>query len=292
MHQVFHAAYARFAISFAVNGACLRRCCKRWGLLWLLLVLTPLSIMADEVIMTTGEKFSSEKVWEENGNIRFNMHGLIVSVDKSEVAHIIRNVADPQPTPESTAPAMPAPLQKPAKENATPIIKPLEAPRQAANETRTRKPKRLKKPDESVQQDKISGTGLVGIRWHLMPSDLPGLVKLDTEPLYGGIERYYRPDEDMQLGTAGLDGKVYGFWRDRLYTITMWAEGPPAYKRLKKAVFDHYGRGRKNSNGLERYVWTNPTTDRLLEFDSKLDTGLFWMRSRILDEKIKQLYPE
>jgi hypothetical protein len=283
MHQVFHTAYARFAISFSINSACL---------LWILLVLTPQSIRADEIIMTTGEKFSSEKVWEENGSIRFNMHGLIVSVDKSEVAHIIRNQASPQPAPESTVPTRPAPLQESANKDATPIIKPLEAPRHAANAPSYREPKRLKKPDKSMQPHQISGTGLVGIRWHLTPSDFPGLKKLDTEPLYGGIDKYYRPDEKMRLGTAALAGKVYGFWRDHLYTITMWTEGPPAYERLKKAVFDHYGRGRKNSNGLERYVWTDPTTDRMLEFDSKLDVGLFWMRSRMLDKKIKQLYPE
>jgi hypothetical protein len=92
------------------------------------------------------------------------------------------------------------------------------------------------------------------------------------------------------LGPAVLDGRIYGFWRNRLYTITMWVEGPPAYRRLREAVFERYGPGRQNSDGRERFVWADPTTDRMLEYDEQLNTGLFWMRSRALDDEIKQLY--
>jgi hypothetical protein len=108
--------------------------------------------------------------------------------------------------------------------------------------------------------------------------------------MYGGIDQYYRENDTMNLGQAVLDGKVYGFWRNSLYMVTMWVEGPPAYKRLRKAVFDHYGRGIKNSDGLERYIWDDPATDRMLEYDEQLNTGLFWMRSRSLHHKIKNLY--
>jgi hypothetical protein len=257
-------------------------------LVWLLFVLLPAATMADEIIMITGETFSSPKIWEEDGKIRFSMHGLLVSVEKSEVAQIIRSRDGPQPTPKpiqtrNRAPAVPLPPQNPEPAGRTKPVtrKPAKSPRPV-------KPSNRKNQDQALNPSAAVGIGLEGLSWHLEPSDLPDLKKLETDPMYGGIDQYYRENETMQLGPAALDGKIYGFWRNRLYMITMWVEGPPAYHRLRQAVFERYGRGRQNSDGLERYIWEDSTTDRMLEFDEQLNTGLFWMRSRALDDKIKQ----
>jgi hypothetical protein len=240
-------------------------------LFYLLLILIPGTTTADEIIMVTGETFSSPKIWEENGSIRFSMQGLVVSVEKSEVAQIIRNQNGPHPVPE--------PAHRPR-----PMAPKPEAPYRPVT------PSRPKKQEHAIKPQPAGGIGLEGLSWHLKPSELPDLKKIGTDPLYGGIDQYYSEFETMTLGPAVLDGKIYGFWRNRLYTITMWVEGLPAYRRLRKAVFEHYGRGKQNSNGRERYVWQNPTTDRMLEFDEQLNTGLFWMRSRALDDEIKQRY--
>jgi hypothetical protein len=240
--------------------------------------------------MTTGEIFSSPKVWEENGKIRFNMHGLIVSVEKSEVVQIIRKQDSSQSTRKPKQPQNQTSVTPLGPQSPEPIIRTKPAYQEPANTPKPAKPSQRDKSNHTFQPPAVSGTGLEGITWHLKPSDLPGLIKVETDPMYGGIDQYYRDNETMTLGPAVLDGKVYGFWRNRLYMITMWAEGSPAYKRLRKAVFERYGHGKQNSEGLERYVWDDPTTDRMLEFDEKLNTGLFWMRSRAIDEKIKLLY--
>ncbi len=72
----------------------------------------------------------------------------------------------------------------------------------------------------------------------------------------------------------------------------IWVDGNPGYARLQQAVLDRYGPGTKNETGLERYIWRDNTTDRMLEFDEKLNTGIFWMRSKNLDQQIKRFYPE
>ena len=256
----------------------------------LLLILNAVTTMADEIVMTTGETFSSTQVWEEDGKIRFNMHGLVVSVEKAEVAQIIRDQQIPQSAripahPQNQAPVAPVtPLQPEPVSHAKPVSLP------PANSPGPVQPPRPKNQDRMFKPTAVSGVGLEGITWHLQPSDLPDLVKIETDPTFGGIDQYYRENETMSLGPAILDGKAYGFWRNRLYTITMWVEGPPAYRRLREAVFKRYGKGRQNSDGLERYIWEDPGTDRMLEFDERLNTGLFWMRSRALDEKIKLIY--
>jgi hypothetical protein len=249
------------------------------------------AVDADEVVLTSGERFSSPKVWEENGKIRFNMHGLVVNVNKSDVAAVIRtsgtaksvsqpaqrNPVQPQSTdaPSST---MPSPHKV-----SPPVKQPLPPAQGAANPVQKRAaPKRI-----------AQGIGFSGISWHMRPNDLPGLTKIKTEPVYGGVDQYWRPDGSMTLGNVLLDGLVFGFWQNRLYSIMMWVEGEPGYRRLQKVVFDRYGEGQQSKNSQKQYVWVkDKTTDRLLEFDGERNIGIFWMRSRELDAHIKQIYPE
>ncbi len=248
-------------------------------------IYTPASF-ADEVVMTSGERFSSSKVWEENGKIRFNMHGLVVSVNKADVAAIIggdgaspsnagtasMNVRTPEPHP--SAPAKPKPSL--ARDPVPPPSMP--------------EPK-SKSPEKAVT--KVQGIGFNGISWHMRPTDLPGLEKLKTEPDYGGIDQYWRPDGAMTLGNVLLDGLVFGFWQNRLYSIMIWVDGRPAYGGLQKVVLERYGEGLKSKKHPDRYVWVDDgTTDRMLEFDDERNIGIFWMRSRDLDSHIKSLYPE
>jgi hypothetical protein len=246
---------------------------------------------ADEVVLTSGERFSSPKVWEEKDKIRFNMHGLVVSVNKSDVAAVIRTNGTVksgfQPTqrnpiqpPSTGAPSVKTPsphkVSGPAKQPPPPS-------QAAANPVQKR----------AASKRIVQGIGFNGISWHMRPDDLPGLAKIKTEPVYGGIDQYWRPDGSMTLGNVLLDGLVFGFWQDRLYSIMIWVEGEPAYRRLQKVVFDRYGEGQKSKNSQDQYVWVkDKTTDRLLEFDKKRNIGIFWMRSRELDAHIKQIYHE
>lgn len=251
------------------------------------------AVAADEVVLTSGERFSSPKVWEENGKIRFNMHGLVVSVSKSDVAAVIRTDGtaksvsrptqrNPVQPPSTDAPSTTTP--SPHKVGA-PVKQPVPPSQAAANPVQKKK--------RAVPKAIVQGIGFSGISWHMRPNDLPGLAKIKTEPVYGGIDQYWRPDGSMTLGNVLLDGLLFGFWQNRLYSIMMWVEGEPGYRRLQKVVFGRYGEGQKSKNSQEQYVWVkDKTTDRLLEFDKERNIGIFWMRSRELDAHIKQIYPE
>ncbi len=249
-------------------------------------------VHADEVVLTSGERFTSDKVWEEKGKIRFNMHGLVVSVQKSDVASIIRSNGSTQPPQNpahNTRPQSKERLQ-PSPAPQSPVKPPKAAPAPSERSTPSPVPPSSKK---SSQNQKLKGIGFKGIAWHMRPTELPGLSKIGTEEIYGGIDQYWQPDGPMSLGDALLDGLVFGFWQDRLYSIMMWVDGKPGYKRLKRVIFERYGQGVASENQKDRHVWVKDrTTDRLLEFDTKRNIGIFWMRSRDIDALIKQRYPE
>jgi hypothetical protein len=234
--------------------------------------------LADEVVLTSGERFTSSKIWEENGKILFDLQGLVVSVSLADVATIVRG-AD-----TSSLPAMPPATAPQIGQEARPSPKAQPPPQ---------KPAPAAKPEKSsARTPKARGIGLDGLAWQMKPNEIAGITRLETDPSYGGIDQYGWPAGNLTLGDVLLDGLIFGFWQNRLYSIVCWVDGHPAYTRLQRAVFERYGPGHKNKNGLERYVWLDDTTDRLLEFDPKLNSGIFWMRSRSLDRQIKLLYPE
>ncbi len=120
---------------------------------------------------------------------------------------------------------------------------------------------------------------------------LPGGKKLKTDPAFGGIDQYYQPDQPLLFAGVPLDGLVFGFWQDRLYSVMMWANGRIGYDRLRGAIFSAFGRGAQLKSDIERYVWEEPSTQRMLELDDELKTGIFIMRSSEIDAIIKSRYP-
>ena len=254
-------------------------------------VVRPFTAHSDTVVLNSGETFNSPEVWEENGKVRFNMHGLVVSVNKDDVATVIRDGGRPGPPAAKPAPAMQAeapPLVQPSSEPpvASPSPEPLSPPPaqpSASPVTHQSAPSKGRA---------VKGTGLAGFAWQMKPAAVAGLEKLKTDPEFGGVDQYYFPDQAPVFGDVMLDGLIFGFWRNELYSITAWVNGRPGYERLKAEVQTRYGQGQANHKGLERLVWQDQTSDRLLEFDTALNTGLFWMRSRRVDAHIKQLYPQ
>lgn len=237
-------------------------------------------VVADEVILTTGERFTSSKVWEENGKILFDMQGLIVNIDKRDVAAVVRGTGHGEP---------PAALPRRQFTDRHPTSRPASEPLTAQRPV----PATTAAPTEQGRgsRPKLRGIGFDGLAWQMHPNEISGITKLSTDSAYGGIDQYWRPAGNLTLGDVLLDGVVFGFWQNRLYTILIWVNGKPAYTRLQRAAFDRYGTGRKSEKGLERYIWIDDTTDRMLEFDKQRNTGILWMRSRNLDMQVKRLYP-
>jgi hypothetical protein len=249
---------------------------------------------ADVLIMRTGERFETSQLWEGENTYRFDLNGLVVRVHKSDVAGVIRAEA-----PEGRAPAPPQLPQRAgnARNDGPPPaeyaqVAPPKPPPQTPDSGKNASEPRQKAPSAPKPIISAQDTGLQGVAWQMNPSDLPGLEKVGNDDLLGGIDQYRLADIDFAFGRAGLDGMLFGFWRNRLYSITCWIAGRPGYEQLKDEVFATYGKGHKNRTGLERYVWQSRDSDRLLEFDDQLNSGIFWMRSRKLDTLIREINPQ
>lgn len=216
------------------------------------------TVMADMVILKSGEMFQTRKAWKENGIVNYYQNGRVVRVDEQDVERLIHS-------------------QAPAESKQRPIADPPPPPADYS---------------PPVQMPKGKDAGYLNLKWGLTPSQIEGLVFVETDPAYGGVALYTINERNESFGRASVDDIVYGFWQGGLYTITVWTRNFLDFRAMKAEAFRRFGTGLKNRNDVEKYYWMDNSADRMLSYDFNSDTGYLWMRSRDLHEKVKSLPPE
>ena len=129
--------------------------------------------------------------------------------------------------------------------------------------------------------------GFRDLHWGSKLSDIIGMVKIETDTGMAGVEQYFRADDVLQIGEAKIDKIIYSFWHEKLYSVTIWTQSYSNYKALRNVVFKQFGKGSRRDESLERYIWLDRLTDRMLEYVKGGEHGMLWMRSRNLDRRLK-----
>ena len=114
-----------------------------------------------------------------------------------------------------------------------------------------------------------------------------GMVKAESDTGLAGVVEFVRPHDLLRIGEAELTNIIYSFWHDQLYTVTIWTQNYSNYEALRSAAFERFGEGSRRNESIERYIWSDRLTDRMLEYVKEGEYGMLWMRSRDLDRKLK-----
>ena len=133
----------------------------------------------------------------------------------------------------------------------------------------------------------LQKNGLKNLEWNSRLSHLSGMEPKSIDTGFKNVVEYVRPQDPLKLGDIDLKSVVYAFWRDQLFTISIWTEGQENFNALRSAAFAQFGKGARIDGADERYVWTNDTTDVMLKYIGKGEYGLLWMRCKELDRKMK-----
>jgi len=129
--------------------------------------------------------------------------------------------------------------------------------------------------------------GLKNLEWNSRLSKTSGMEPKSIDSGFKDVVEYVRPQDVLKLGEIDLTSVVYAFWRDQLYTISIWTEGKKNFNALRGAAFAQFGKGARVDGSNERYLWTNDTTDVMLKYIGEGQYGLLWMRCKDLDRKMK-----
>ena len=129
--------------------------------------------------------------------------------------------------------------------------------------------------------------GFRDLPWGSELSDIAGMAETETDTGLAGVVEYIRPNDVLRIGEAELTNIIYSFWHDQLYTVTIWTQNYSNYEALRSAAFERFGEGSRRNESIERYIWSDSLTDRMLEHIKDGEYGMLWMRSRDLDRKLK-----
>jgi hypothetical protein len=129
--------------------------------------------------------------------------------------------------------------------------------------------------------------GLGDLKWGVRVADVADLEIKQTDSGLKEVLEYVRPQDALKLGDAKLTSVVYAFWRDQLYTVTIWTRGRANYHALRNAAFEQFGNGIRIDRSGESYLWSDGPSDVMLEYSREDQHGMLWMRSKELDRKFK-----
>lgn len=250
------------------------------GFFWATISLTLLPALssADMIVLKSGQSIEAKKVFEQEGNIFFYLHGLKMRVSKKAVLRVTKT--------NNAEPASPAGIKESTSEDRNRSNRTVQV--EKIIETESLSAKNPAGEQTKKNQPEIRWSGFRDLHWAIGRSTLGRLTEVESGTDQEEIKEYVRANEDLKMGKAQLDSIVYAFWRHKLYAVTIWAAGHANFLALRNEVFNRFGIGHKSDQNRERYLWSDPYSDRMLKYVDADQSGLFWMRSKELN-RMQQL---
>ena len=244
------------------------------------MVLSSLSVQADEVILKSGKKFEVEKVWRENGQIWIIFHGLKTRIPQSRVERIKSDSKSDFSTLSLTGEEK-ANSKKIAR--STPQKSPLLQSKYASPAASAPRPSKIEKDQSPI----FPGKNFRDLRWGTSVSAINGLKEVQNPDKQAGYTEYLLNKENLKLGLAKLSSLQCAFWRDRLYMVTLLTEHQSNFTDLRAETFRLFGQGLRVDQAYERYIWTAGPHDIMLQYSQKDQQGLLWLRSSKINRQLK-----
>ncbi len=211
------------------------------------LIFTPRTAFADMVFLKNGKELKVEKAWQEGDQVWFIYQDMKASIPQSKVTRIESGSGDPK---NSSVPDQQSNI--PAKRSLV-----------------------------------LHKEGLGDLKWGDRVANVADLEIKQTDSGLKEVLEYVRPQDALKLGDAKLTSVVYAFWRDQLYTVTIWTRGQANYHSLRNAAFAQFGNGTRIDRSGEAYLWSDGPSDVMLEYSKEDQHGMLWMRCKELDRKFK-----
>ena len=231
----------------------------------LLFFISP-AALADTVILKNGRELKVEKVWPKDDQICFIFHGIKVVIPQSKISRI-----------ESSSDNLKT-LHRESGEDFT-RGQSEDAAQKDLNASRSVTPIKL---SAALRND-----GFCDLQWGRKVSSVDGLKKKQTVSDLDDVVEYIRPKDLLQIGDTALVSVNYAFWRDQLYTVTLWTKGYSNFTALRDAAFKKFGPGIRIDSTREKYLWSDAFSDIMLEYIQDGHYGMLWLRSKALDRQCR-----
>ncbi len=223
--------------------------------------------LADIIFLKNGRKLEVEKTWQKGDQLCFNFHGVKASIPQSKVLRVKHNPDARNISPDD------------GNQNKDDSIN---------SDLESDQPIHLSPPNPPPEPcSALRKDGFCDLQWGRKLAHIDGLKKKQTISDLDGVVEYIRPTDPTIIENANLKSVIYAFWREQLYTVTIWTEGQSNYTALREAVFKAFGPGIRNDATRERYLWSDDLSDIMLDYTKDSQYGMLWLRSKELDHQCR-----
>ena len=236
--------------------------------------------LADTVVLKNGRKLRVEKTWQEGDQLCFIFHGMTAAIPHTKIMRIESDSDDRNKT-IIRKDGNKADLKRMNRESAEDVTgdQSEDTAQIALNTSGAAIPT---EPCSALRKD-----GFCDLQWERKLSSVDGLKKRQTISDLDDVVEYVRPKDFLKIGDAALQSVIYAFWRDQLYTVTIWTKGYSNYTALRDAVLKKFGPGIRNDFASERYLWSDTLSDIMLEYMQDGEYGMLWLRSKEIDRQCR-----
>lgn len=107
-----------------------------------------------------------------------------------------------------------------------------------------------------------------GIKWEIDIGKLPEFKKINDRT-------YEKKNDKLKIGDADLDKILYGSYKGRFYTVTIFYNNPINYLTLKDVLFGLYGKVKQVCPlpNLQLYVWHGKNVNIDYDYDLEINKG-------------------
>ncbi len=236
--------------------------------------------LADTVVLENGRELKVERTWQEGGQLYFIFHGIKACIPQSKISRIESDSDDRIKTVALKNKARNE-LKRNSRKSGEDVSRGQaeDTAQVDLNSSGTAIPT---EPCSALRKD-----GFCDLQWGRKVSGVDGLyIKQSVSDLDEVVE-YVRPKVFLKIGDAALESVIYAFWRDQLYTVTVWTKGYSNFTALCDAVFEEFGPGIRNDTTRERYLWSNALSDIMLDYIQDGQYGMLWLRSKEMDRQCR-----
>ncbi len=236
--------------------------------------------LADTVVLENGRELKVERTWQEGGQLYFIFHGIKACIPQSKISRIESDSDDRIKTVALKNKARNE-LKRNSRKSGEDVSQgqPEDTAKTGLNSSGTAIPA---EPCSALRKD-----GFCDLQWGRKTSDVDGLYIKQTVSDLDEVVEYVRPKVFLKIGDAALESVIYAFWRDQLYTVTVWTKGYSNFTALCDAVFEEFGPGMRNDSTRERYLWSNALSDIMLDYIQDGQYGMLWLRSKEMDRQCR-----
>jgi hypothetical protein len=109
-----------------------------------------------------------------------------------------------------------------------------------------------------------------GVKWG---SNIASLLDMKLLAEDGALKFYEKTNEQKKVGEVAVDQIIYGFHKDRFYTVMIYFHSPGEFARIRETLSGAFGNPAQVNEAEKKLFWNSEHINLLLNFDDAANAG-------------------